>query len=112
MLPFDVNRHYPTEIAGVKMENYIAWMRSACYSSAAGEPGDVRPGRFQPVVSRPIGMQIVGRHHDDSPGSYHGVLGSKSIPYDFRLLVRFVCEARYPNNFRHSSLKKLSKTGM
>src|SRR5712691_336012 len=41
VLPFDVNRHYPTEIAGVKMENYIAWMRSACYSSAAGEPGDV-----------------------------------------------------------------------
>jgi len=29
VLPFDVNVHYPTEIAGTKMENYIAWMKSA-----------------------------------------------------------------------------------
>src|SRR5207245_270996 len=38
VLPFDVNVHYPTEIAGVKMENYIAWMKYAYYSSTAGSP--------------------------------------------------------------------------
>src|SRR5262249_53468059 len=34
VLPFDVNTHFPTEIAGTKMENYIAWMKSAYYISA------------------------------------------------------------------------------
>src|SRR6266852_243239 len=38
VLPFDVKTHYPTEIAGVKMENYIAWMKSAYYISALGNP--------------------------------------------------------------------------
>jgi amidase len=37
-LPFDANVHYPTEIAGVKMESYMAWMKSAYYISAVGNP--------------------------------------------------------------------------
>src|ERR1700674_4220756 len=37
VLPFDVTTHYPTEIAGTKMENYIAWMKSAYYISAVGK---------------------------------------------------------------------------
>jgi len=38
VLPFDANVHYPTEIAGVKMESYMAWMKSAYYISAVGNP--------------------------------------------------------------------------
>ena len=64
VLPFDVNTHYPTEIAGVKMENYIAWMKSAYYISAAGNPAMSVPCAFS-SGGLPIGMQIVGRHHDD-----------------------------------------------
>jgi amidase len=64
VLPFDVNTHYPTEIAGVKMENYIAWMKSAYYISAAGNPAMSVPCSFS-SGGLPIGMQIVGRHHDD-----------------------------------------------
>jgi amidase len=64
VLPFDVNTHYPTEIAGVKMENYIAWMKSAYYISAAGNPAMSVPCAFS-ASGLPIGMQIVGRHHDD-----------------------------------------------
>jgi len=64
VLPFDVNTHYPTEIAGVKMENYIAWMKSAYYISAAGNPAMSVPCAFS-AGGLPIGMQIVGRHHDD-----------------------------------------------
>ena len=64
VLPFDVNMHYPTEIAGVKMENYIAWMKSAYYISAAGNPAMSVPCAFS-ASSLPIGIQIVGRHHDD-----------------------------------------------
>jgi len=64
VLPFDVNTHYPTEIAGVKMENYLAWMKSAYYISTAGNPAMSVPCAFSDS-GLPIGIQIVGRHHDD-----------------------------------------------
>ena len=64
VLPFDVNVHYPTEIAGTKMENYIAWMKSAYYISAVGNPAMSVPCAFS-RSGLPIGIQIVGRHHDD-----------------------------------------------
>jgi amidase len=64
VLPFDVNVHYPTEIAGVKMESYIAWMKSAYYISAMGNPAMSVPCAFS-SGGLPIGIQIVGRHHDD-----------------------------------------------
>jgi amidase len=64
VLPFDVNTHYPREIAGVKMENYLAWMKSAYYISAAGNPAMSVPCAFS-SGGLPIGIQIVGRHHDD-----------------------------------------------
>ena len=64
VLPFGVNTHYPTEIAGVKMENYIAWMKSAYYISTVGNPAASVPCAFS-QTGLPIGLQIVGRHHDD-----------------------------------------------
>jgi amidase len=64
VLPFDVNLHYPTEIAGVKMENYIAWMKSAYYISTAGNPAMSVPCAFS-ASGLPIGIQVVGKHHDD-----------------------------------------------
>lgn len=64
VLPFDVKQHYPTEIAGVKMENYIAWMKSAYYISTVGNPAMSVPCEFS-AGGLPIGIQIVGRHHDD-----------------------------------------------
>jgi len=64
VLPFDVKTHYPTEIAGVKMENYIAWMKSAWYISTVGNPAISVPCAFS-ESGLPIGLQIVGRHNDD-----------------------------------------------
>lgn len=64
VLPFDVNQHYPTEIAGVKMESYMAWMKSAYYISAGGNPAAAVPCAFS-KSGLPIGLQIVGKHHDD-----------------------------------------------
>jgi amidase len=64
VLPFDVNIRYPTEIAGVKMENYISWMKSAYYISVTGNPAISVPCAFS-ASGLPIGIQIVGRHHDD-----------------------------------------------
>jgi amidase len=64
VLPFDVNTRYPTEICGVKMENYLAWMKSAYYISATEHPAISVPCAFS-SAGLPIGIQIVGRHHGE-----------------------------------------------
>ena len=62
--PFDVNIPYPTEIAGVKFDSYIDWMKSCWYVSATGNPAASVPGGFTPE-GLPVGVQIVGRNKDD-----------------------------------------------
>lgn len=62
--PFDVNQPYITEIEGVRMGNYIEWMRSCYYITVTGHPAISVPGGFTPE-GLPIGVQIVGRHQDD-----------------------------------------------
>jgi len=64
VLPFAVTQHYPTEINGVKMENYLAWMKSACYFTSTGNPAASVPCEYS-GSGLPIGIQIVGRNHDD-----------------------------------------------
>ena len=62
--PFDVNTPYPTEIAGVKFDNYIDWMKSCWYISATGNPAASVPAGFTPE-GLPVGVQIVGRASED-----------------------------------------------
>src|SRR5688572_4336155 len=64
VLPFDVDKPYPDEINGEKMSNYIDWMKSCYYISTIGHPALSVPGAFTPS-GLPVGVQIVGRHHDD-----------------------------------------------
>jgi amidase len=64
VLPFDVATQFPTEIDGTEMENYLAWMKSAYFISAVGNPAISVPCAFS-ETNLPIGLQIVGRHHDD-----------------------------------------------
>ena len=61
---FDVNTPYPTEIAGVKFDRYIDWMKSCWYISATGNPAASVPGGFTPE-GLPVGVQIVGRNQED-----------------------------------------------
>jgi amidase len=61
---FDINTPYPTEIAGVKFDNYIDWMKSCWYISATANPAATVPGGFTPE-GLPVGVQIVGRDKED-----------------------------------------------
>ena len=62
--PFDVNTAYPKEVAGVRFDNYIDWMKSCWYISTTGNPAASVPGGFTPE-GLPVGMQIVGRDKQD-----------------------------------------------
>jgi amidase len=62
--PFDVDLRYPTEIAGVPMEHYIAWMKSAYWITVTRLPALSVPGGFTPEAL-PVGVQIVGRFRAD-----------------------------------------------
>lgn len=61
---FDVNLEYPAQISGVKMENYIDWMRSCYYISSVGNPSLSIPSGFT-SGGTPLGLQIVGPHRAD-----------------------------------------------
>jgi len=78
--PFDARLDWPKEIEGVKMENYVAWMKSAYWITTTFCPAISVPAGFTPD-GLPVGIQIVGRYRDD-----FGVL---QIAHAFELATRF-----------------------
>ena len=64
VVPFPVEVEWVKEINGVKMETYIDWM-ATCYAiTLTGLPAISVPCGFS-AEGLPIGLQIVGRHHQD-----------------------------------------------
>jgi amidase len=62
--PFSVDEPYPSEIAGVKMGNYLDWMKSCYYITITTHPAISVPAGFT-ADGLPVGIQIVGRYRDD-----------------------------------------------
>lgn len=84
--PFDVDIPYPEEVAGVRMETYIDWMKSAYFVTVTGHPAISVPCGFT-SEGLPVGVQIVGRYRDD-----FGVL---QLAFAYQQATR-LCDRRPP----------------
>ena len=62
--PFDVTTRYPTSVAGMPMSDYVDWMRACWYITLMANPALSVPAGFT-QAGLPVGLQIVGRHHDE-----------------------------------------------
>jgi amidase len=62
--PFPVGQPYVTEINGVKLGNYMEWMKSCYLITATSHPAISVPAGFT-GDGLPVGLQIVGRYRDD-----------------------------------------------
>ena len=64
VFPFSKEIHWPTEIAGRKMDTYHRWMEVVIGGSLAGNPVVNVPAGFD-AQGRPMGIQVMGRFGQD-----------------------------------------------
>jgi len=65
VFPFDVEQHWPREIAGVAMDSYHRWMEVTLPPTMAGLPVLAVPAGFGGRRRLPMGLQLIGRRGDD-----------------------------------------------
>ncbi|MBK9605037.1 MAG: amidase [Betaproteobacteria bacterium] len=64
VLPFPVDQPYVTEINGIKLDNYLDWMKSCFRITMTAHPALSAPIGFA-AGGLPVGVQIVGRYRDE-----------------------------------------------
>ena len=64
VFPFDVEQHWPTEIAGRAMDTYHRWMEVVIGPSMVGLPVAAMPAGFS-ANGLPTGIQIIGPPRED-----------------------------------------------
>ena len=79
-LPFPIEVEYPTEIGGVRLANYIEWLRTCYAITVTSHPAISVPCGFSDS-DLPVGIQIVGRFRAD-----FGVL---QLAYAFEQATQF-----------------------
>ena len=62
--PFPAEQEWPREIAGVKLGNYLDWMKSCYYITITSHPALSVPAGFTDD-RLPVGLQMVGRYRAD-----------------------------------------------
>jgi amidase len=61
LFPFEVDQHWPQQIAGSKMQTYHEWMKATLLITMSGCPALAAPAGFN-SQGLPIGIQIVAPH--------------------------------------------------
>ena len=61
---FDINEHWPRQIAGKTMRTYHEWMVAVCMVTLSGCPSLAVPAGFSPA-GQPMGLQIIAPVHHD-----------------------------------------------
>jgi amidase len=64
VFPFEVNQHWPQEIAGRKMRTYHEWMKGTLFISMSGCPALAAPAGFSDQ-GLPIGIQIIAPNRQE-----------------------------------------------
>jgi amidase len=59
--PFPVETRWVREVAGVRFDNYVEWLRIASAITLTASPVVALPAGFTPG-GLPVGLQLVGRH--------------------------------------------------
>jgi amidase len=64
VFPFDINQHWPQEIAGQKMQTYHEWMKGTLLVTMSGCPALAAPAGFNDA-GLPIGIQIIAPNRQE-----------------------------------------------